>query len=55
MNTKVRRIDLNSVTNLDEDIATLSDNMLAANFLLAASFLAESQLILIYQKRPSTG
>jgi hypothetical protein len=50
MLTKVRRIDLTQSTDLQSEIANLSDNMLAGGYRLASSFVYQKQLVLIYQK-----
>ena len=51
MSTQVRRIDLAQTTNLATAIQNLSDNMLAGGFRLVATFVFETQLILIYQRQ----
>lgn len=52
MFTRVHRIDLAQVGDLTRAIVELSDSMLAGGFHLAASFVFESQLIIIYQRQP---
>ncbi|WP_164852347.1 hypothetical protein [Rheinheimera riviphila] len=50
MNAQVRRIDLATTANLDAEIQNLCENMLAAHFKLAATFVYETQLVLIFQR-----
>lgn len=51
MSTQVRRIDLAQTTDLTSAIINLSDNMLAGGLRLVASFVFQTQLILIYQRQ----
>ena len=50
MFTEVRRIDMSQSQDLAKEISTLSDNMLAGGFALAATFTVGEDLVLIYQK-----
>jgi hypothetical protein len=47
--TKVRRIDLNTVGDLDQAIQDLCTNMGAGGFRLVSSFVYQTQLVLIFQ------
>ncbi len=48
--TEVRRIDLNGVDNLDQAIQNLCANMAVDAFRLVATFVYQTQLVLIFQR-----
>jgi len=50
MNAEVRRIDLATTANLDLEIQNLCERMLTAQFKLAATFVYQTQLVLIFQR-----
>jgi len=50
MNAEVRRINLAATANLEVEIQNLCENMLAAKFKLAATFVYQTQLVLIFQR-----
>jgi len=49
MKTKVIRINLNNITNLDKQVADECDNQLFGGFALVACFQTGDDLVLIFQ------
>ena len=48
--TKIRRIELNNVQDLNSAITDLCDVMDSADFKLVATFVYQLELVLIFQK-----
>jgi hypothetical protein len=48
--TRIARIDLSEVDDLDAALKALCDNQHVGGFQLAASFVFEEQLVLIFQR-----
>ena len=50
MNTRVFRIELESVTDMGAEITAVCDKQLADGFKLASTFVWVTDLVLIFQK-----
>ena len=50
MNTRVFRIDLMAATDIAEEVAAACDKQLTEGFKLAASFVWQTDVVLIFQK-----